>query len=941
MPKWRWPLANPVGLTQLQKKLFGRQRPRFTWRLAGKIALYGFLTVILVLVFLFAWFAKDLPTPGKIRTLAAASSTRLFDRNMQPLYTISGEKKRIVIDAKDMPDSIKQAVISLEDHNFYDHFGLDFKGAARAVIFGGSRGGGSTITQQFARNGILGDTRRNIFRKIKEAILAIEIEALYSKDEILAMYLNEIPFGGNNYGVEAAAQSFFGKPAKELTVPEAATLAALIQRPSTLSPYGQNTNLLIDRRNFALESMAELNFISRDEATAAKATELKVIAKRESITAPHFVLYVKDWLVEYLSKDLGDKQLAEQKVEEGGMTVITTLDLAKQRIAEDAVTAAKDSNLKRAGASNAGLVSIDPKRGEVLAMVGSVDYFNEQFGAFNIATADRQPGSSFKPIVYAAGFKEKLNPATTIFDLKTDFGNYVPNNFDNHFRGPVTIRQALGNSLNIPAVKVAGIVGVDSVLETAKDLGITTLTDRDRYGLSIALGGGEVKLLDMATAYGVFANKGTLFPTTPILKITDNKNKEIYNHEEPKDSRQVIDPQVAFQVSSILSDEGAKRPVFSGVMNVLTLKGRPVASKTGTTNAYRDAWTIGYTPQFVTAVWAGNNDQAEMNRAGGSVAAAPIWDAYMEKIHEGLPVEQFERPSEIQEITVDRLSNKLPVEGSEPIKDLFATWQVPKDKDDVHVRVRVCRENGLLADVNIPDELTEERTFASVRSEKPDNPNWEGPVQAWAAANGLNNKPPTEKCSVDISTKPNVKITAPSDGATVSGAINIATEASAPSGIRSVAFAIDNTTFATATVAPYTAGYNSANLSNGSHTIRVTATSNAGASATDQITIIVNRDETPPDNVSSYNAVGGPGAGKVTLTWHNPGTSDLRYVRIYVYKDLTGAYVSTTEVSATPDTNGLVTISGLQSGTAYRFTAKTVDSAGNESGGVTKILTAP
>lgn len=942
-PQWRWPFSNPVGLVKLQKKLFGKNKTtsKFSWKLAGRIALWGLASVVLIVIFLFAWFAKDLPTPGKIRNLVSVSSTRLYDRNLQPLYTISGEKKRITIEAKDIPDSVKQATVAIEDKRFYKHPGVDIKGIFRSIFVDIVRKdkaqGGSTITQQFVRAAVLGDSKKTLVRKIKEAILAIELEALYSKDEILVMYLNEIPYGGNNYGIEAAARAFFGKPAKDLTLIEAATLAALPQAPTTLSPYGTKTDRLIARRNTTLDIMAELGNISTEQAAEAKKVELAVKPKGESITAPHFVLFVKDWLVEYFAKELGDRQLAEQKVEEGGYSVVTTLDLDKQKIAEEILTKSITSTLKKAGATNAGLVSIDPKRGEILSMVGSVDYFNKDFGAYNIATALRQPGSSFKPLVYAAAFKDKYNPATVLFDLRTDFGNYTPDNFDGGFRGPITIRQALGNSLNIPAVKTLALIGTDKALETAHDLGITTLNDKDRYGLSLVLGGGEVKLVDMATAYGVFANKGTLMPTTPILKITDGKGKEIYNHENPTDSRQVLDPQIAYQITNILSDTEAKKPVFGRLLNVLTIPGRPAASKTGTTNSNRDAWTIGFTPQISTAVWAGNNDNSSMN-AGGSSVAAPIWAEYMRRIHEKLPIEQFERPPGIQEVTVDRLSNKLPVDGSEPIKDIFASWQVPTEQDNVHLRLRVCRENGLRADDNIPDELTETRTYTNIHSEMPTKPNWEGPVLAWAAANGLNNKPPTEKCTSDASTKPQVTITAPANQSTVSDTFTISANATAPSGIRSVEFSIDGISIGTTTNSPYETTYNSASLSNGSHTITATATSNAGSVNTDQISFTVNSDTAPPGNITAFKGV--PGSAKVSLSWFdpdptNPNNSDLKLIRIYVYINSTSLLIRTVEV--TPGTQSVV-VSGLAR-VGHKFTAKSVDDNSNESSGVSVVYT--
>lgn len=935
---FKWPFKNPVGLTRLHKRLFGRGKKKWTWRRVGRAALYTIGTLILIIIFTAAWYIKDLPTPGKLNGLVSSGSTRLFARNGEPLYTIAKEKKQILIEEKDIPEVMKQATIALEDHNFYNHYGIDARGLARALLFGGERGGGSTITQQLARNTVL-NNERTIGRKIKEALIAVEIEAMRTKNEIMTMYLNAVPYGGNNYGIEAAARSFFGKAAKELTLAEAATLASLPQRPTTLYPYGPNNDQLLARRNFALDEMTDLGFITKEAADEAKKVEMKFSPKRESITAPHFVLYVQEWLVNYFTEELGEKQLAEQKVEEGGLNVITTLDLAQQLIAEDVVSKAAAGNLKRAGASNAGLIGLDPKRGEIMAMVGSVDYFQEQFGAFNVTTASRQPGSSFKPVVYAAAFKEKYNPATTLFDLRTDFGGgYEPDNFDGGFRGPITIRQALGNSLNIPAVKILDLVGMDNALQTAKDLGITTLTDKNRYGLSLVLGGGEVKLLEMATAYGVFANNGYLQPTTPILKITDARQKELYNHENPKDGRQVLDPQVAYQITNILADVEAKRPTFSRTMGVLTIPGRPSAVKTGTTNAFRDAWTIGFTPQYVTAVWAGNNDNSSMNNAGGSVAAAPIWAEFMRRVNEKMPVEQFKRPDGIQEITVDRLSNKLPVDGSEPIKDIFARWQVPTEKDDVHNRVRICRENGLLADSSIPDELAEERTFAYVKSEKPNNPRWENPVRAWAAANGLNNRPPTEKCQIGSDTKPAITIESPSSDAVVSGEFSIMASASAPSGIRSVEFYIDNTLVSSDIEAPYQTTYNASQLANGSHTIKVTAISTNGASSSSQISVTVDRDTTPPENVSNFNGTPGPGAGKVTLSWTNPLDPDYRLLRIYVYRDLTQTLITTIEVNS-PSISTV--ISSLQSGVAHRFLARSVDTTGNESAGVTVILTPP
>lgn len=932
-PKIRNPFSSPINLRRLQRNLFSRQHSgRLTWRTFGKYALWTVGGLLLLIVLMFAWFAKDLPTPGKIRTLTESGSTRLFDRNMKQLYTISGEKKRIIIEQKDIPDVVKQATIAIEDKNFYHHHGIDVRGVLRAIIFGGSHGGGSTITQQYVKNALLSN-QRSVVRKIKEAILSVELEALYSKDQILTMYLNEIPYGGNNYGIEAAARSYFNKSAKDLTLSEAATLAALPQQPTTLSPYGPNIDKLIVRRDEDLNKMKDQGYITSAQVDQAKKDTPQFSPRHDAITAPHFVLYVKDWLVKYFTDQLGDSQLAEQKVEEGGLTVVTTLDLDKQIMAEDIVSKAKDSSLKSAGASNAGLVTIDPKRGEIIAMVGSVDYYQAQFGAFNVTTANRQPGSSFKPIVYSAAFKDKYNPATTLFDLKTDFGNYTPENFDGTFRGPVTIRQAIGNSLNIPAVKTLGLIGLDKALKNASDLGITTLTDKDRYGLSLVLGGGEVKLTEMVGAYGAFANNGVLIPTTPVLKITDSNNKSIYSHENPTDGKQVLDPQIAYEMSNILSDVEAKKPIFTRTLGVLTLKDRPVAVKTGTTDAFRDAWTIGYTPQYVTGVWAGNNDNTPMNHASGAIAAAPIWDAFMKALHQGLPVEQFNRPEGIKDVTVDRLSNKLPVDGSDPITDIFASWQVPTQKDDVHVQVRVCKENGLLADSSIPDELAELRTYTNVHSEMPNKPNWENPVIAWANANGLNNRPPTEKCSAD-NVQPSVQITSPTNNQQVSGQFTIRATASSPSGVKQVEFLIDSISVGTSTSAPYELTYNGNSLSEGIHHVSAVVTSNNNSTATsDDVVFSVSNDTTPPDEITNLHYTAK--LGSVTFTWTNPTQSDFKLVRINVYSGppVYNNLYRTVEVPAPGQT---ATLSGLLG--SFKFVFRTVDTSGNQSTGTVVIL---
>lgn len=948
-PKFANPLKNPVNLKQVQRNLFSKKpnrKFRWSWKTAGKIFLWGLAAFVLVVVFLFAWFAKDLPTPGNLKSqISAAGSTRLYDRNGGALYTISGDKRQIVIDAEQIPENVKQATISLEDRTFYDNPGISIKGIARAVygqLIRRNLGGGSTITQQLVKNAVLNDSH-SLTRKIKEAILAIEVDALFPKEQILTMYLNTIPYGGNNYGIEAAAKSFYGKSAKDLDLVQAATLAALPQRPSTYSPYGDHTDLLIDRRNKALDIMAQEKYITSQEATKAKAEPLGVLDRGQSdgVTAPHFVQYVKDWLVSYFKAQYGDQQLAEAKVEDGGLKVVTTLEPAKQGLAEKAVQDNVGTTLRRAGASNSSLVAIDPKTGQILAMVGSINYSEPKFGQVNMAASPRQPGSSFKPIVYATAFKGGYSPGSTLFDLKTDFGaGYVPQNYDGGFHGPVTIRTALGNSFNIPAVKALALAGADQALKTASEMGITSLgTDSSKYGLSLALGSGEVKVVDMASAYGVFANNGVAVQSTPILKITDANNKVLVDNTKEPSGKQVLDPAIAYEISNILSDVEAKKPEFARVLNVLTLPNRPVASKTGTSNSYRDAWTIGYTPQLVTAVWAGNNDNTPMSNASiGAIAAAPIWRQFMLDAVSAEPVLQFDKPSSIKTATIDRYSNLLPSAGDpDTITDIFAPWQIPTKSDGTHVSIRVCRENNLPANSSIPDNLTTTKIFTAVHSEQPNNPNWENPVRGWAIANGLYNPPPSEQCVIGSNTAPSVSITSPANHASVTGTTTISANASAPSGVESVQFSIDNTAINTDTVAPYSTSYNMNLLSNGSHTITALVTSVSGSTASSKISVTVTSDTEPPNEVSNFD--GTAAIGSVLLTWKNPSNSDFKTTRIYYRKQGSGSSYTMVPVNGSPNSSGNATISGLQSGKAYEFVAKTVDTSGNESTGTTIFLT--
>jgi len=844
------------------KRIFNKKN--FTPKKIMKYLIILFSAGFLTLAILFIVFAKDLPTPGQVKNTHPIESSKILDRNGETLYGVSGDQRRTVIESKDIPSSVKNATISAEDKNFYnEHLGFSVTGILRSVYYDltgktGYIAGGSTITQQYVKNALL-SPKKTFTRKIKELILTIEVEAMFSKDQILTMYLNEIPYGSNAYGIQEAAKLYFGKDAKDLTLAESAALASLPKAPSYYSPYGSHPDKLTIRKDYVLDRMSDLKYITADEASKAKAEKLAFVPYKEKITAPHFVMYVKDKLVD---------MFGEQMVEEGGLKVTTTLDLNRQKLAEAAVDYGYQRNAKY-GSPNAALVSIDPKTGQIIAMVGSHDYFDTTHdGQVNVTDSARQPGSSFKPIVYATAFKGKYNPASVLWDVTTDFGNYTPHNYNGNNYGPVTIRTALSNSLNVPAVKMLALVGIEKALETAHDLGITTLNDPQRYGLSLVLGGGEVKPVDLTTAYGVFADNGTLHETTSILKVTDPTGKVLYEFNENKGKKEVLDPQVAYEISSVLSDNNARNMIFGGLQANLSFGNRPVAVKTGTTQEFHDAWTVGYTPSVVTGVWVGNNDNTKMkNGADGSVVAAPIWHKYMDSILQGTDTEQFTQPDGIKTVTVDKLSNKLPTENSpEKITDIFASWQVPTENDNIHVTARICKlcQGDKLANDVCPNDQVENRTYTVLHSEMPKNSNWENPVIAWATNNGINiSNPPTEVCDLSTSV-PTITIVSPTAEQAVTGTITISTSPASVFGIKQVDFYIDNVSIGSDNSSPYEFSYDTNFLSTGSHKITATVIDQKDLSASASVSVIVAKDTTAPGNVS--NVIITPGIKSLSLS---------------------------------------------------------------------------
>ena len=795
---------------------------------------YAYLIIGGGIFFLFAvaLLSRGLPNPGRLMERDIAQSTKIYDRTGETvLYEVYGDQQRTMINLNDIPEYAKNATIAVEDKDFYRHGGISLWAIFRTLVkntFTGQKAGASTLTQQFIKNAVL-TNEKSYTRKLKEAILAYRVENKYSKDEILQMYFNEIPYGSTAYGIQAASQKFLGKNAKDLTLGEATVLAAMPQRPSYYSPYGSNVDKLLARQKYILDLMVEQNYISEDEAEAAKNETITFREQDNNITAPHFVMYVKALLSE---------KYGEKMVEQGGLKIYTTLDLFKQKAAEEVIKEKTPSNQSKFDAWNASLVSVDPKTGQVLAMAGSKDYFGESQPAGcvsgknckfepkdNVSLRARQPGSSLKPVVYATAFLKGYTPDTVLYDVVTNFSNdpanpYEPHNYSLNENGPVTIRRALAGSLNIPAVKAIYLAGIDNVADVAAGMGYSTLKDKDRFGLSLVLGGGEVKLLEHANAYSVFARDGAYHPISVILKVEDKDGKVL--EEFKNEEKTVLNSQVARQINSILSDNNARSYVF-GASNFLTLGDRPVAAKTGTTNDYHDAWTMGYTPSIVTGVWVGNNDNSAMKRgADGSVVAAPIWNAYMKRVLGNTPVETFKEP--------------------EPVKTGKGVLDGNTGGDTT---VKIDKVTGLLATEFTPADQIEEKIYKDPhcilyyinkddpRGDYPKSPQddpqfnlWESAVRRWAEKKGFaTSTPPTGTDSVHLpENRPQLDITNLDDGQTITSSnLSVSVNVTAPRGVNRVEYYFDDSLISANSQFPFGFNQDIDFLSNGYHKLKVRA----------------------------------------------------------------------------------------------------------------------
>lgn len=726
--------------------------------------LVGIVVIFLIATVMVAIFSVGLPDPNKV-IRREGFSTVIYDRNGKVLYDLYDKQNRIPMELSQMPKYLQQATIAVEDKDFYRHQGFDTMGIFRIIknLFTlRAVTGASTLTQQLVKNALL-TPERTITRKLKEIILSNQIEKKFTKDEVLQMYLNEIPYGGPYYGVESAARGYFGKSAKDLNLVESAVLAGLPQAPTNYSPFGSNPKAYISRTKNVLSRMREDGYITaQQESDAAKQLPvIKFASASGTIKAPHFVFYVKEQLVD---------RFGEQMVSGGGLKVTTTVDLELQEESEKIVNE-EVKKLKAAKARNGAAVVLNPKNGEILAMVGSYDFFDKDFGSYNIATALRQPGSSGKPFIYAAALARGYTGATLLVDAKTEYPigipnkpDYAPANYDGKYRGPIQLRFALGNSINTIAVKMTALVGLKNIMQTGYNAGISTWEPTDEnmkdVGLSLALGGREVKLLELTSAYGGFATGGMHYEPLSILKVVDKQGKVVFENKSVAGKR-VFTPEVSFIISHILSDNVARQDVF-GVSSYLNVPGKTVAVKTGTTDLKRDNWTVGYSPSMVVGVWVGNNDNTVMSPtiASGVTGATPIWNKVMRSALKDKSNEQFVKPGGVNATEVDTFGGGLPHGSDSKRSEYFMKGTEPVAVSTVYKKLKLSKANGKIAnEVEIKSGDVEEKEFIVLSEKDPvsdDGKNrWQEAIDKWVAENRKDDSrfhPPTEKSDSNANT---------------------------------------------------------------------------------------------------------------------------------------------------------------------------------------------
>jgi membrane peptidoglycan carboxypeptidase len=870
----------PARQKTKEKKRTAKKVLTYLLLIFGTLMLIGMVAVIIV----FAILVKDLPSAEELATITFEQSTRILDKDGNLLYEIHGNERRTVVKLEEM-SRVPDAVIAAEDDSFYSHPGFDVFGLVRAGIAytkrkitgSGRIEGGSTITQQFVKNTYL-SPERTFSRKAKELILAMEVEQSFTKDEILMHYLNTVGFGSNAYGVESAARMYFDKSAKDLTVDESALLAGILQSPTRLSPYGENIDLVKARQQYVLRRMFELDMIDQElyDATSKTDTLAKIKPTKESIRAPHFVFYVRDEL---------ERKYGRELIERGGFTVTTTLDPEVQGIAERKVAELVTRNGEKYGLTNSALVSIDPRSGAVIAMVGSKNYFADDIdGKVNVTTSIRQPGSSFKPFIYANFFRMGFGPGSVLWDTETDFGrDYIPKNYDGKFRGPVTVRSSLGASLNIPVIKAMYVAGMEETIDFVETVfGFESIqeTPRENIGLSFAIGAVEVMPVEMAQGYSVFATNGNFHPATSIQKVVDSSGKVLEEVNISDPGSQVVDAQVAYMINNTLSD-CSSRPYGWGAL-CYEKEGYNVAAKTGTSNRKKgevyypsDVWTITYTPSYVTAMWAGNNDGSVLNlKADGLSTVAPLMKEYIVEVFEkkGFVKEEFPEPEGIEKIALSNLSG-FPGGGAAgshtDIISSFGKEFLKQFKSSPPVTAEVDESCGpaLASEFSPPDKI---KTYIYANTHdllyyiRPEDPlinNFERTVRGFnkqTVGEGSNvvfvgspEQIPTETCNkYDSSSVPKISIISPISGQLIPGQNSITVQITAYTPIKEVKFYFDDTEFgSTGACSTCSAILNAPSGLTGSHNLRVTALDEVGFQGELQVPLTMGNgsSDTPPN----------------------------------------------------------------------------------------------
>lgn len=820
------------------------------------IVVVGFLLILFSAVI---FFATQVPSPQDLTTRNIAASTKIYDKDGELLYDIFQNYNRTPIKMSDVPEHVKQATIAIEDKDFYKHSGFSIPGIIRSLfdfVIHRRIEGGSTLTQQLIKNALLSG-ERTLVRKLKEFILAVQVERAYAKDQILEMYLNEIPYGGTAYGIEAAANLYFGKSAKDLNLAEAALLAGLPQRPSVYSPYGSRPELAKVRQKAVLRRMVEDGYITQNQADQVSLEQLtyRTAQNEAGFKAPHFVLYVKEKLIE---------QFGDKMVEQGGLRVTTSLDYKLQKQAEE-IARDEVKNLSSAKVGNGAAVILDPKTGQILAMVGSKDYFgkSEPEGCIegqtcifepnvNATLSLRQPGSATKPIAYSAALEKGYTAIYTYMDVKTEFPGgdrptYIPVNYDGQYHGSQQMRFALGNSYNIPAVKNLALTGVKGVLEQGFRMGLTTWEPSEEnvnsVGLSLTLGGREVRLLDLTSAFGVLANGGRQFDPVSILKVTDSKGKTLFEYR-PQEGRKVLDEGIAFIISDILSDNGARTAAF-GSNSVLNIPGKTVGVKTGTTDEKRDNWTVGYTPSYVVGVWVGNNDNSVMSPVvtSGVTGASPIWNKIMREVLKDKPNESFARPSNVVQVEVDGLMSGKPHPGSPTRREYFIAGTEPKGESSAYQRAKVCKQNPHRL-ANEGEEADEKDVIVLKEDDPTGADKWQKGIDEWVltsadprlvgATKGCSGIPGFSAGQGRI-----IEIVNVANGANVPRVFDVLAAVNSPAGVKRVIWLLDGAQKSTQTSQPFALHVEFPKGDKGSHTITATLEDNSGGTFSTSIGVTV------------------------------------------------------------------------------------------------------